>query len=650
MDVTNIQSLSARVPLKKGGKKIKSSYPIFSVENNEIRSINGDLSYSYEIQSIDLEQINRSGRLSFYSEIKNFLNSTSEKTWFKFYKWGQKTILNTNEINPLFPECTIHPLSNSEEAFLGGNPAFSDINFYENYLSVNLEYWRFIHIDEFMDSSFECILDEFNCDYIVTFKRVGDERARKELSQKRRSQGVTLNSSHQNHEGEEAYDEANSLLKGIISHGEGLFKASVWFVPKAQSLEELNEKTLSLLKALKQRRAKAFVETSALDYVFKAALIGTRPSFMKANPTDAAYLSNLLPLNREYLHKDGLSVYSRDGSEIGLNLYDTLASNQNWLISGQSGEGKSFLGASLLYHLSSVEDARIGVFDLGGSLRRVAMYLGGVDLSTKFNPLQVRCPIYLKNFILSVVGKDELTKKEQGHLFEIIKTSLNEGISSFRGLIECISKEFSGFEYFFSELWEYFSDDLIQAPKIFYIDTVGMPEALIAPYLIFAKALSESQEGKIVNFYDECWSIINMCPEIIRHEAKTGRKNLIGNIFLTQEIVELSRDFGDVAKAIIGNTYGKLYFHQPDLGHPILSSFEKEVIQTVKSKKGEYSEFFFSSPDYKKVARLYASPLMYELCHSENSSRKKQEDFINEYSSILSFKEAMDKWVRFVYE
>jgi type IV secretory pathway VirB4 component len=625
-------------------------YPIFSRDGNQLTAINGERSYCFKVIPDDLAQMDKVERLGFYQDIRTLLNSTSEKKWYKFYRWNTHSVfVNTNNESLEIPRLSSHELSEPEKSFLGDTDLFSDIDFFENYLTVNLDYWRLIHLQDMLPHNHESILDGLGCDYIVCFKKIGEEIAKKELNHKRRSQGLTLNTPHQNHEGEEAYDDANALLKDIISHGEGVFKVAVWLVPKAESLEELNQKTKELISQLRRKSVRAFIETDGLDFWFNNLLMGVRPSFLKSKPAESSYLANYLPLNRDYIHSEGMEVYSRSLNTMFLNLYDELASNQNWLLTGASGEGKSFLAGSLLYHLVSKEGVKAGIFDLGGSLRRVAIYLGGVDLSQSFNPLQFRCPYYLKRFILAVIGRGELTKQEEGRLFALIEEALVRKVPTFKELIKIVASEIDGVNWYFSELWDYFTEDIINPPDIFYIDTEGMPEQLITPYLVFAKELSESQDGKIVNYYDECWDLFDKCPEIVRFNAKTGRKNLIGNIFATQEIVELSNEYGDAAKAVIGNTYGKIYFYQPDLDHPILSDFEKDGIRSIKSKKGEYSEFFFSSPDRKKAARLYVAPLLYELCHSEKEHRVKQENFIEDNREFMSFRQAINKWVKAIY-
>jgi hypothetical protein len=650
MKFLNFKKRNLNTSLKDKLFSKKSPFPIFSEEGNKVTTIDGEVTYSYELTPEDLEQYPKESVLDVFQSLQAYLNSIDENSWIKFYRWeGEKVYVSSNISDLRIPNTKVDELNTPSAHFFSEADPFSDINFFENYLTVNTEYWRLINLQEPTSDSFESYLDQFDHDYCVMIKKIGLERAKKELRQKRRSQGVTLNSLHQNHEGEDSYHEANTLLREVSTQGEGIFSTSVWFVVKSETFERLNDKTVDLIKAIREKGGEAFVETDGLDYFFNHLVFGVPPSRLKSFSMKAKSLANLVPYSNDRLHKKGLELYSRSGNPIFLNLFDEASSNQNWLITGTSGEGKSFLGATLIYELFN-QGVNIGIFDLGKSLKRIALYLGAVDLSQKFNPMQFRCPYFLKKIIIASVGKNEFSRKEEGKLFELIERALEERVTSFKNLIISISEEMSGIEHYFSELWEYFGEDFIDLPKIFYLDTEGMPEGLIAPYLVFAKELSEAHEGRGFNIFDESWDVFDKCPEIIKTRAKTARKKLIGNIFLTQEIVELSEGYGDVAKAVIGNTYGKIYFNQPDLNHPILSNFEKERISLVKSSKGNYSEFFISTPDNKKIARLLVSPLLYELCNSEKEHVTKQSKFIEDHKGVLNYKDAIDKWVRAVYE
>ena len=139
-------------------------------------------------------------------------------------------------------------------------------------------------------------------------------------------------------------------------------------------------------------------------------------------------------------------------------------------------------------------------------------------------------------------------------------------------------------------------------------------------------------------------------PETLRSDAKTARKKLEANFYFTQEVNELFRDNSDASNAIIGNTYGKGYFHQPYIAAPILNEEEKQIItKDVDSKKNEYSEFYIKTNDFKKILRLYPDPLIYELAQSEKEKLLEQKDFLDSLNGALPFRDAFNLYVRGKY-
>lgn len=630
--------------------KTNKSFPIYSVKDNEIRSLNGTKSYCYHYSAPDLEQLVPNKLSIHYVSLNEALNSLQSSTWLKFYRWNKNEILINSNIDqlilgPMLPTKLMGPLSQ----FFGGTNPYSDIDFFENYLTLNDEFWSLIQVEIPPETSLPSFLDDFNCDYILSIKKLDSTIAKKELSHKRRSQGVTLNSAHQNHEGEAAYDEANKLLKDITTSNESLFKVSLIFVVKDNNRRSLYTQTRSLINALTNKGARAFIETNAIDYYFSKILPGIKPCFLKGFKTNSAYLANLLPNHKNFIHKEGIGIYARDGFQINLDIFDENSHNQNWLITGSSGQGKSFLTASLVYEYAKYTNLKIGIFDLGSSLNRVAKYFGASDLTTTFNPLQFRDPEYLKTLILSVIGDNELTRIQKGVLYEAIEANLNQDVYDFRELIFNLSKVIPNIEYYFSELWQYFDYSETELPDIFYLDIENKPKEIIAPYLIFAKKLLEASDSWTLSIFDECWHIFDKCPEILREKAKTSRKKQDANIFITQEIVELAENYKELSKAIIANTYGKIYFNQPDLNHSVLNDFDKRNIQMINSKKGKYSEFYYQSIHHKKIARFYPDALLYELCNSERDEIKKQERFIKTLKGIISYPEAINRYVELKY-
>ena len=138
-------------------------YPIYESNNNELLALNGEKSFCYELFPSDLDQKSRETIIDEYAHLSQLLNGL-EESWLKFYRWGKRVFLSTNtEFN--MPGVK---LDNHLEAFFGNETPFSDINFFESYLTVNTQYWRLVHLQTPPVNSYESFLDdferfEFNC-------------------------------------------------------------------------------------------------------------------------------------------------------------------------------------------------------------------------------------------------------------------------------------------------------------------------------------------------------------------------------------------------------------------------------------------------------------------------------------------------------
>jgi len=269
--------------------------------------------------------------------------------------------------------------------------------------------------------------------------------------------------------------------------------------------------------------------------------------------------------------------------------------------------------------------------------------------------LQFNEPQFLFDFLMSVIGSSEFDRQKQGLLMEALKEQDEEELKfkNLYQLINWLELRIEGIRLYFVELMDYFNDRVIDPPDLFYLDIEGMPKALVAPYLVFAKKLSESRRGDspILNVWDECWDFMSnpIVAEMLTRNVKTGRKQNRANLFISQEITEFTSNYGAVASSIIGNTFTKIYFHQPQVNHPSIPENDKFFLTSVNSAKGDFSEFFFSNPNSRKVLRFYANRFIYELVHTEKVYLEQQKQFIAKKEPILGFRKSFEKWVENVH-
>ena len=272
-------------------------------------------------------------------------------------------------------------------------------------------------------------------------------------------------------------------------------------------------------------------------------------------------------------------------------------------------------------------------------------YLDGRSFSRSFNPLQFRDHFYLKNFILSVVDDGFFTKSDEGKLFEVIKELNDDDFSSFDHFLERLEAEFTGIKYYFSEIKDYFSDELASYNQLTYCDLSLYPENIKAPLIVFLIEYFKNIEGQKIFVFDECWQLLSKNADYVAESFRTFRKHQASAVAISQNLEDfLSSQLGRV---IYQNSHFKFLFKQDVLGD-YLSNDVKSFLSRVSSEKGEYSEFLVLADQIRKIVRYY--PTQSELClfNTEKSESLKFERFEKERSVIMEFKEIFEQYVYFL--
>lgn len=197
-----------------------------------------------------------------------------------------------------------------------------------------------------------------------------------------------------------------------------------------------------------------------------------------------------------------------------------------------------------------------------------------------------------------------------------------------------------------------FFDDSInmdtQAGEFIYVDTEIYPDKLKAGLIIYLftylKSFSSHEKVMVI---DEAWDIIKDCSEYVGKCFRTFRKHNTSAIAISQSIDDFCDD--DLGKVIFNNSHFKFVFRQSIARNPFISESDKEIIKSLKSIKGEYSQFYLTSLDGGKVLNYFASPSEYELFTSNKTDNKKINKFIELNAPYYNFKESFDRWVDFKY-
>jgi hypothetical protein len=638
-------------------------FPITKIENEKVFQDERH-SYFYRLNGLDLEHLSSDGADALFDGIKNSLNNlknnddglskltlTKESNYFyKIFSLNGKTYLSTDdasfELHGFKNEVVADPVSSvfSENDFWGA------IEFEKDHFLLNGTFWRFVNLYEVPSKlSFQQLAAIG--DYFIFFRKYPVEDAKKLSGRVRNINQITSDQSYiRNISSETAFKESEQVLEDLIHGEENLFDFCLWYIVREDSKEGLDRETRRIASSLSRMDAKGLVETVGLSTILESYVPGSIPDFKRSHYATSSYLSCLIPFNGNEVHRSGIEFNALDGSEVYINIFNPYAAlNFNGLITGKSGSGKSVIAQKLL--LDSLDSGVKGlILDKGQSFKKLTLYTGGNIFSEKFNPLQFKNPHYLKAFLMSLVPEAELSIKDQGRMFSLIKDYLALGVDhTFNGLVSFLAQHFDGIEYYFNELQDFISDSKIRITDITYVDTALYPKKIIAPLIIYLIEYFKNIEGKKIFLFDECWEYLERNSEYIEECFRTFRKHNASAIAITQDVADFLSNNSKVGQVIFNNTNHKLFFYQDTTSTNLISEEDSSRIQTLRSVHGSHSEFFYKDDSVRKTVRYYATPLEYELFTTKKEDNLKQEKYREIYGEFLDFKTLMDNWVDFKY-
>ncbi|HAZ13172.1 MAG: hypothetical protein A2X86_08215 [Bdellovibrionales bacterium GWA2_49_15] len=611
--------------------------PLFHVEENKLTSLNGEVSTFFEILGPDLEGLDTSAVDRVFADLENDLINTAEV--FKLYWLGGKLYLNCfGDIS--LTHGKIIPKNEPVGTFL--NQQEARVQFYDNYLTLGNEYLRILSVEDFPESIGRFEANSYP-DFVLCFKKIPKVAAKNKINFKRKLHFSALFKGMRDLDSENAYYQSEDLLNEVTTDNKALFLVECFFLVRAKTKESLDKETDRLLTEFKGKNGSLFKEERALSYFYQCLVPGVAPSFKRKLDLPSDYLSYLIPLHRDYIFEDGLELSSRSGNLVYVDLFHKDALNFNCLITGQSGQGKSMMANKIL-KFELERGTKALCLDLGNSFRKNALYGKGLVFSEKFNPLQFKSPRYLKEFVLSVID-ERLGKKEEGRLFEVISKILEQGsCTNFTHFIGELGKEFSGIGYYFSEVEQYFTDEVMPFNDFTYCDFGNYPDAMKAPLIIYLIEYFKHLSGRKIFVFDECWHLLSKNADYIAECFRTFRKENASAMAISQNMDDFSET--QLGRVIIQNTYFKLMFKQALSESEFLDATGKCLLDSVFSKKGVYSEFLFLSDTHKKPLRYYPTYLEYELFTSDKNDTNHFDLYMKEKGHFLPFKDAITNYTK----
>lgn len=611
--------------------------PIFSVNHNKLTSLTGEVSSFYEIVSPDMDGVELSLQDKMIRDLEGDLVNTDSD--FKIYWLNGKLYLNAfGEVS--LTHGKLVPQEMPISVFTGRDE--SNVVFFENYLSCGNNFVRVLSLTDFPLNLGK--LDSYAWpDFVINFKRLDKIHAKNKINMKRKLHFSALFKGMRDLDSENAYQQAEELFDSVTTDEKGLFLLELFFVLKASTKEELDKLTDNLIYNLKGKGAKLHLEASGLSYFYQSLVPGVPATFKRALYVPSDYLSYLIPFHQDYLMAEGFELTSRTGVPVYFDLFSPEAHNYNILITGSSGQGKSMMANKILWQELG-RGTKALVLDLGNSFTKNAKFHDGAILSQKFNPYQFRNPRYLKEFVLAAID-EKLTKREEGRLFEVIKTiSEDKNVTSFKMFTDELEKTFSGIRYYFNEIEEFFTDEVSDLSDFTYCDFTLYPEAMKSPLIIYLIEYFKHLEGEKIFIFDECWHLLLKNADYIAECFRTFRKHKASAVAISQNLDDFSES--QLGRVIIQNTYFKFLFRQNLATSEFIDAHTKMLLDSVQSIKGAYSEFLLLTENIRKPIRFYPSPLEYQVMTSSKEDNLQFEDYLSNGGRSLPFQEAIRNFTR----
>lgn len=611
--------------------------PIFSVCGHELTSLTGIRSSFYQILPPDMDGLDRNSQERVLLGLEGDLINTESN--FKVYWLNGKLYLNAfGEINLGHGE--IIPHEDPITTFIGSED--SSINFYENYLTHGSQFIRLLSVKDF-----PLTLETLSCnewpDFVLNFKKIDKLAAKNKINLKRKLHFSALYKSLRNMDSENAFNQSESLLDDVTTDQKALFIVEMYIIARASSKNDLDKVTSKVNHQFKGLGASLFVEERGLSYFYQSLFPGVVPSYKRACDIPSDCLAYLIPYHRDFVMDEGFELSSRNGVPVYFDLFNAEALNYNVLITGSSGQGKSMMANKLLWQELG-RGTKAMVLDLGNSFVKNAKFHDGAILSQNFNPYQFKNPRYLKEFVLATMD-EKLPKKEEGRLFEEIKTILeNERIMNFHDFLRELEKSFSGIRYYFNEIEEYFTDVNYPLNSLTYCDFTLFPEAMKAPLIIYLIEYFKHLEGEKVFIFDECWHLLLKNADYIAECFRTFRKHKASAVAISQNLDDFSES--QLGRVIIQNTYYKFLFRQSLSTSEFIDSHSKSILDSVQSIKGAYGEFLLLTENIRKPIRFYPTPLEYQVMTSAREDNEQFEEYLKHGGILLPFAEAIKNFTQ----
>jgi conjugal transfer ATP-binding protein TraC len=473
-------------------------------------------------------------------------------------------------------------------------------------------------------------------------------------------------------ESEARLNSTEELLRELINTGQKIFYFQLSIVVRGETQDELEGRTRTILSKVREMNgAEAMAETAAGFKVWKTMLPLGNLTAIRTKRVKTENLADFLPLYQPYEGSESTKpvclFHNRQGGLLRFDPFDPKLPNYNTLVTGSSGAGKSFLNNLVLLQNLATKPL-IYIIDIGGSYRKLCEFMEGQyieitppregEKASSINPLLLKDgltepPPQKVKFLLSLLENmltdeegDKLHKLEKSLLEEVILTVYKDAAAQnttpklsdlSRVLSESKDTELRNFsrmlypwtgERPYGRVLD--ADSAIQLEKDFVVfDLKGLssyPDLQSAAILVITDFIlgqvDSIRDRRKQILMDECWSLLKSkgSSHFMEYCVRTLRKTGSGITFITQGLEEIIAS--PIGAAILSNTATKFILQQRGDLEPTrkilkLNDQEMELISSLQSQKGRYSESFLFSNEDRAVIRAIPTPVEYWLATSD---------------------------------
>jgi len=482
-----------------------------------------------------------------------------------------------------------------------------------------------------------------------------------------------------------------AILAKRVSGETKIFSVGLNVVLRHSDVDELDAQCAEVLTKLREiAGAEGILESIAASYIFFDISLPNARCSERNRPMNTEVLADFLPIYGEWLGhmKPRVLLKNKSSGLIGFDPFSPTHTNYNQLISGSSGAGKSYFGNILISNLMK-ESPQVFIIDVGGSYKKTTENFNGqyipigADSLISINPFDLSSTdteakdqkIKFLTSLVELMTKEEdekgIRKLQRAEIEMMIKSILQSvpdpRLSDLKNKLlensdESIQKMGKILEPWCGDTpYGKFIDqktNLNLDKKIVCFDLKGLENLpdlqAVCLFLITDLIWREVQKDKINQkfvIFDESWTLLDndAGAKLIESVFRTFRKYMASAIAISQSI----EDFADskIAKAIFSCSSVKWILRQNtsrrELVQKVLSLNDREMdlIDSVTSKKGYFSEAFLISGDDKQVVKIESTPLEYWLSTTDPIDMKKMDELKSEYSDNLSlFKHLAEKY------